>query len=392
MLSHAVHQKGWKFLPRYVIQPMVANWAVGFALFTTYTAALPAAYMRSSVMQTVYPDSPKKPTTIVPPFAAGALAGLAQSIVATPLDALRIRFEVEDMLNGRYQSWFGFVKDKVTEDGIARLYRGFRITAVKDVLGFSAFFGIFEFTKIELLEVYRNLMKEGRKIRELAKKQGTSEDGIVKSIITGADSDSDKFTRSEIAQLRRMAIYQRYNDLVPDLDVDEVASNPQQAQPSPRAPIKAPLYVLPSLLLPPYLGQASCILIAGGTAALAYQAIDYPLEQLRNYVYTELAKNEIKTVENKILHALRKHYRTIKKEILSSKTRPDVEWHPYHHFWNGLKQHAAKELNRSPESFWTPIRYLYSGWFGVAIRSVPATSIGLLFYEIVKQWLEDEYM
>ncbi|KAJ1944101.1 hypothetical protein EC988_006071, partial [Linderina pennispora] len=48
MITNAVKQRGWSFLPRYVIQPMLANWIVGFTLFTTYTAALPSAYMAAS--------------------------------------------------------------------------------------------------------------------------------------------------------------------------------------------------------------------------------------------------------------------------------------------------------------------------------------------------------
>ncbi|KAJ2846789.1 hypothetical protein J3B02_004319, partial [Coemansia erecta] len=48
MIANAIKQRGWSFVPRYVIQPMAANWLVGFALFTTYTAALPATYARAS--------------------------------------------------------------------------------------------------------------------------------------------------------------------------------------------------------------------------------------------------------------------------------------------------------------------------------------------------------
>ncbi|KAJ1953697.1 hypothetical protein GGI12_005962, partial [Dipsacomyces acuminosporus] len=94
MIANAVKQRGWSFLPRYVIQPMLANWIVGFTLFTTYTAALPAAYARASSQ---YSINSRESLPWHPPFIAGAAAGLAQSVVATPLDSLRVRFEVEDM-------------------------------------------------------------------------------------------------------------------------------------------------------------------------------------------------------------------------------------------------------------------------------------------------------
>ena len=242
------------------------------------------------------------------------------------------------MLSGRYQSWFGFVKEKVAEDGIARLYRGFRITMIKDVLGFSAFFGLFEFTKIELLDLYRTLLTEGQRIRKQSKEEDNNNNN-------NNNNHNYKLTRVEVAQLRRKALYQKQqvtNPPIMDVNGEPITTDdlPKNSSSGNGNPFRAPMVLLPSLLLPPYLGQASCILLAGATAAFAYQAIDYPLEQLRNYVYTNLADAEFKLVKQKsrILKAA---------QSAGSPTTPiTAEWRPYHHFWVGLKRHAkAKELS-----------------------------------------------
>ncbi|KAJ1664723.1 hypothetical protein EV178_003880 [Coemansia sp. RSA 1646] len=133
---------------------MVANWAVGFALFTTYTAILPAAYAQASSQ---YSINSREALAWYPPIFAGAFAGLAQSIVATPLDSLRIRFEVEDMVNGRYQSWWGFAKSQASDVGLKGLYRGLKLTMAKDISGYAAFFGLFEKIKNETIDLYRDM-------------------------------------------------------------------------------------------------------------------------------------------------------------------------------------------------------------------------------------------
>ncbi|KAJ1732935.1 hypothetical protein LPJ72_003135 [Coemansia sp. Benny D160-2] len=156
MIANAVKQRGWSFVPRYVLQPMAANWTIGFALFTTYTAILPAAYAQASRQ---YFINSNEALPWYPPVLAGASAGLAQSIVATPLDSLRMRFEVEDMVSGRYRSWWAFASNHMSVVGLKGLYRGLRLTMSKDILGYAAFFGLFEMVKNETIDLYREMRR-----------------------------------------------------------------------------------------------------------------------------------------------------------------------------------------------------------------------------------------
>lgn len=61
----------------------------------------------------------------------GCLAGAAQSIVATPLDSLKVRFEVNDLLEGKHRSMYQFAKSTFKELGIASAYRGFTLTLLR---------------------------------------------------------------------------------------------------------------------------------------------------------------------------------------------------------------------------------------------------------------------
>ncbi|KAJ2699243.1 hypothetical protein FB645_005388 [Coemansia sp. IMI 203386] len=359
MIANAVKQRGWAFVPRYVIQPMAANWVVGFALFTTYTAVLPAAYARASSQ---YSISSSESLPWHPPFIAGAVAGFAQSVVATPLDSLRIRFEVEDMVSGRYHSWWAFVKGQITETGWAGLYRGLKLTMAKDVAGYAGFFGLFEWIKNETIDLYRDLVRVA-----------CSAD-IIKS-----DSDISRLTRSRVAELRGL-----------------LSREPERIEGQGWI-IRNHIVILPILLLPPVLAKPACVLFAGAVAALAYQAVDYPLEQFRTLLYSEVASGEA------MQHAVARHFPyngsasssgSGKQPYRSDARQPSrilAQATPYRAAWKSLVDTVTREYPHPIKSdFWRrllAVRYLYRGWFGVSLRSIPAASAGLVIYELLKSSL-----
>ncbi|KAJ1943947.1 hypothetical protein GGF37_002423, partial [Kickxella alabastrina] len=331
MIANAVKQRGWSFLPRYVIQPMLANWVVGFTLFTTYTATLPAAYARASRQ---YSISSSEPLPWHPPFIAGAIAGLAQSVVATPLDSLRIRFEVEDMVNGRYHSWWGFVKNQLSDAGWKGLYRGLKLTMAKDVAGYAGFFGLFELIKNETIDLYRDLV------------QVACTADIIKS-----NADISRLTRARVAELRGLL----------DREPERIEGQGWI--------IRNHIVVLPVLLLPPVLGKPACILFAGAIAAVAYQAVDYPLEQFRALLYSEVASGEVmqQTV------ARRFPYNNTGSNVIEKappNTRPQgrilAQVTPYRAAWKSLVDTAVREYPHPVQSgiYKTilAMRYLYRGW------------------------------
>ncbi|KAI9506142.1 mitochondrial carrier domain-containing protein [Coemansia spiralis] len=348
MIINAVRQRGWSFVPRYVVQPMLANWMVGFALFTTYTTMLPAAYAQASNQYFIYS---RDQLPWHPPFVAGAVAGLAQSVVATPLDSLRIRFEVEDMVSGRYHSWWGFVKSQFSDTGIRGLYRGLKLTMIKDVAGYAGFFGLFEKIKNETIDLYRDMV------------QAACTADILKS-----DSDISRLTGARVSELR--ALLGREPELLESQGWGA----------------RSHVVILPVLLLPPILAKPACVLFAGAIAALAYQAIDYPLEQFRALLYSEVASGEI------MQQTVSKHFSNINtdtyKQRFERNARIPAQAAPYKVAWKSLIDAALRDYPRSVQGKLhrniIAVQYLYRGWLGVALRSIPAASVGLVFYELLK--------
>lgn len=351
MIANAIRQRGWPFLPRYVIQPMLANWVVGFTLFTTYTAILPATYPHASSQYSISSDGP---LPWHPPFVAGAVAGFAQSVVATPLDSLRMRFEVEDMVSGHYRSWLEFVKDQLSETGWRGLYRGLKLTVIKDVAGYAGFFGLFEWIKHETTDVYRDLIHVAC----------TAE-------IFSSSSDISRLTKDRILELRELLGQKR---------AESEPSKPHEWI------IRNPVFVLPVLILPPVLAKPACVLFAGGVAALAYQAIDYPLEQFRSLLYSEAASSAAR--QEAIVHH---HSLTKDNKLSSASSRTAFQRTPYRVALKSLVDTAIREhphpVHSSALKAALSVSYLYRGWLGVALRSIPAASLGLLAYELLKTGL-----
>ncbi|KAJ2330960.1 hypothetical protein GGI00_003471 [Coemansia sp. RSA 2681] len=340
MVSNAVKQRGWSFLPRYVLQPMLANWLVGFTLFATYTAVLPAAHAQASNQ---YSISSRETLAWYPPFVAGAAAGLTQSAVATPLDSLRMRFEVEHMVSGRYFSWWGFVKEQLSETGWRGLYRGLKLTMAKDVAGYAGFFGLFEWIKNETIDLHRDLVHTA-----------------CRNDMFASGSDIGRLSKGRILELRAL-----------------LGQNTEEIERQGWI-IRNPVILLPVLLLPPALSKPACVLFAGAIAAVAYQAIEFPLEQFRSRLYAEAANSE----------ALQKKVTQHFPLGVSSSAGLQA---PYRSAWKSLVDAAIREHPHPIQSKIVKsaiaVRYLYRGWLGVALRSIPAASIGLVVYELLKSSL-----
>lgn len=104
---------------------------IGAVLFTTYITVLSQFSGTSSFFESDYNHSLHSPPPFSIVFTSGAIAGAAQSLVAAPLDSLKVRFEVNDLLEGKHKSMFDFAKTTWKELGVASIYRGIGLTLVK---------------------------------------------------------------------------------------------------------------------------------------------------------------------------------------------------------------------------------------------------------------------
>ncbi|ORE11216.1 mitochondrial carrier [Rhizopus microsporus var. microsporus] len=235
MISHAVKTKGWNFIPRHIFPPLIANTLIGTVLYTTYIAALPMFHPPSAYqLHRPYPPPPYSSV-----FAAGCLAGAAQSIIATPLDSLKVRFEVNDLLEGKHHSMYQFAKSTFKELGIASAYRGFTLTLVRDSLSCGLFFATFEWVK---QQGYYYFLDE----------------------IYGVHVDSP----STIMEL-------------------EAGWSSIENDDRPTPPDSCEKKEKPPLMLEPLF-----VIFAGATAAMAYQLIDHPLSKVHSIFYIEEGQSE----------------------------------------------------------------------------------------------------
>lgn len=143
LLAHAVKERGWRFIPNEVLPPLLANATVGAILYTTYLQTL-GYFHEPAGRQTkrIYPPAPVLATA-----PAGFVAGGVQSIAAAPLDALQVRFNTAEVLEGTYKSSWHYAAKKLREIGARGVFAGFSLSFVKDSVGNALFFATFEAVK-----------------------------------------------------------------------------------------------------------------------------------------------------------------------------------------------------------------------------------------------------
>ncbi|KAI8645116.1 mitochondrial carrier domain-containing protein [Parasitella parasitica] len=302
MITHAVKTKGWSFLPRHVFPPLIANTLIGTVLYTTYIATLPIFHPPSHFQ--LHRPFPPPPYSSV--FMAGCLAGAAQSIIATPLDSLKVRFEVSDLLEGKHRSMLHFAKSTLKELGIASAYRGFTLTLIRDSLACGLFFATFEWVKQQgyyyfLDEMYGLQVDSRNTLNEIEK----------------GWSKVHKMNKEDQHQI--------------------VSASGKEAE-------------RPPLMLEPLF-----VILAGATAAVAYQTIEHPLSKIHSIFYIEEGQSE----------------------FTNKSTREPVKY-LYRRTWEQCKTQV--KLNGGS---WR--RFLYQEFASTVIRVVPATSVGFLVFELVKR-------
>ncbi|KAJ2817631.1 hypothetical protein FBU31_006156 [Coemansia sp. 'formosensis'] len=225
----------------------------------------------------------------------------------------------------------------------------------KDVAGYAGFFGLFEWVKNETIDLYRDLVHVACR------------DGMFAS-----ESDiGRRLSKGRVLELRAL-----------------LGQNSEQIERQGWI-VRNPVILLPVLLLPPALGKPACVLFAGTIAAVAYQAIDYPLEQFRTRLYAEVASSE--ALQKTLSHHFPPGTNNSPNSQVPTTSRTVFQKTPYRAAWMSLVGTAIREHPHPVQSSIVKtalaVRFLYRGWLGVALRSIPAASTGLVVYELLKSSL-----
>ncbi|BFZ61008.1 hypothetical protein YB2330_002066 [Saitoella coloradoensis] len=286
LLFNACQKHGLRFIPDNVLPPLLANSAVGVVLYTTYITALPL----------YHPPSYHHPNRTWPPppfesvFWAGASAGAAQAIIAQPLDALQVRFKMNDMLEGKFRSMWDYSRTTLREVGVRSILGGFMLSLTKDALGYGLFFATFEFVKQQGYYSFLRL------------------------------------------------IYGKPHEPIQHDDVKH--RHMHNTHP--------PHFIIPPLF----------VVLAGAAASTAHQAISYPLTKIQDIHWSRLE--------------------TLDYKLRLEGSNPMLAYlHSYRDTFRQCSMSAAKY-----GGWW---RWLYRGFAGTAVRSVPSTSAGLVVFEAFRR-------
>ncbi|KAG0029953.1 hypothetical protein BGZ81_003249 [Podila clonocystis] len=330
MLSHAIQTQGPGFIYRQVLPPLIMNSFIGSVLYTTYIFTLPIFHPAFTYQKSRTFPPPPFPAV----FMAGALAGAAQSLVAAPMDSLKVKFQVQDLVHGgKHKSMSSFAITTLKELGLKTVYRGFALTLVKDSLACGLFFGVFEWVK---QQGYYYFIDEMYGIRE----------------------------DMALLKARMSSDYNAFSNNTTTTSSNDIAS-PSEPTTYTEPP---PLAERPYFLLEP-----TFVLLAGAAAAVAYQAIDYPLEQIKSIFYakeSELAAQQAR---------LQPQAHTQHLNASSMRSGTSISAELYKMTWTECQAQASKAGWR---------RFLFASFGSTAIRAVPAASVGFLVFEVMKRKLD----
>ncbi|KAF9184505.1 hypothetical protein BGZ51_003314 [Haplosporangium sp. Z 767] len=320
MLAHAIQTQGPGFVYRQVLPPLIMNSFIGSVLYSTYIFTLPIFHPAFTYQKSRTFPPPPFPAV----FMAGALAGAAQSLVAAPMDSLKVKFHVQDLAQGgKHKSIASFAVTTLKELGLKTVYRGFALTLVKDSLACGLFFGVFEWVK---QQGYYYFIDELHGVREDLE--------LLKATINGQD-EVTKTTSSSSLSLS------------------------SQSPPSTR-----PFFFL----------EPTFVLLAGAAAAIAYQSVDYPLEQIKSIFYAKEAELQAEKQRNP------PSPRSQHLNASSMRSGTSISTQIYKMTWSECQSQARQAGG------WRS--FLFSKFATTAIRSVPAASVGFLVFEVMKRNLD----
>jgi solute carrier family 25 carnitine/acylcarnitine transporter 20/29 len=80
------------------------------------------------------------------PIVSGACAGFAASFISNPVELVRIKMQLSDSStnNKLYKNSFICFKNIIKNNGIFGIFKGQFVTSTRDIIGYSAFFNVFE--------------------------------------------------------------------------------------------------------------------------------------------------------------------------------------------------------------------------------------------------------
>ena len=241
------------------------------------------------------------PPPITSTFTAGFAAGCIQSVVAVPVDALQVRFQTRDMLGGRYSSMWQYGYLKLRELGVRSIFAGWGLSLARDSLGFGVFFATFEYVKAQSFYAFVTRYYGGLHVA----------------------SSEISYKEGPVGKTGKVTI--------------------------------RPHYAL----------EPSFLMLAGISASMAQQIIQYPINMIQEVYHTRLESIDC------LLNISRLRSHTLRY---------------YGYAYKQTFQECSLQAGRS--GGWR--RWLYRGFFSSTLKQIPSTSAGLVIFELVRRRYANE--
>ncbi|KAJ1960027.1 hypothetical protein IWQ62_004385, partial [Dispira parvispora] len=339
LLSHVIRKNGFDFLPRYIFPPLFANSFIGTVLFTTYAYYLPRFRDWSS---TTIPDfqnlGPATPTNIVQTEVAVNQQSVPTPTRTSPVLATQLYAHQALMAGalaggvaGFTQAWVATPFDNLTARfQTADLISGKYPSMMHFVRSSVRSTGIWSLWKGAGFTVTKDTLG-------FAFFFGTFE-GTKQWLYNWALDTFYPMTEPSPSTMRTISQVG-----LPSRPTSTAITTWDENSPLPEKP--HPLI------------RPSCVLAAGAIAALGYQLIEYPVSQFNQVLRSDLAH-------------LEQHR------------------HPSYRVYRLAWRHCQRLVQS--ETFGGSYRRLfYSGFAVNSLKALPATALGFLCFELVRNVLED---
>jgi len=131
-----IRNEGIRALWKGMMSPLVTNSSMNAITFSSWQEAQRLLHFEENV---------HAPLSKV--FAAGSIAGLVQCSLATPMELVRIKLQVQQEGHRTYKGNFDCIQQVVRAEGLAGLYRGNVSMMLREGPAFGVYFSVYEGTK-----------------------------------------------------------------------------------------------------------------------------------------------------------------------------------------------------------------------------------------------------
>lgn len=243
---------------------------------------------------------------------AGFVAGTFQSIAAAPIDAIYTRSSANELLKGEHENLWKFGMKKLHEIGVSGVFAGYGLSFIKESLGFAIYFCSFETIKNQGYHLSRDAIINFKYYKEKV-------------------LSPYQFKMSKEEYTKNVETEKKFKFL-----------------------------------------KTSFVFLAGMTASLSLQIIQYPITKIQNIHLSRLEAFDI--------------YNTSLSDYGKPKTRSRMLTIYYNTYLDTM-EHVLFIQSNSKLSWYN---WLYKGFSRHALSTIPATTIGLVVLETLRTKLAVE--